>query len=166
MLAKKNERPKIYLAVVLSIVLLVVLYFRYGHKKPTHTAASARSKPGVVTRLDVPQIQLPNLKGTQQSKPATKASKPFITRDIFRPLKGLPLKGEAKRNRQKTPKLTAPLKLKGTIIGGENSVAVINDQFVHAGDRIGGYRVVRIGEKKVLLDSGDDQIALEILKNE
>jgi hypothetical protein len=165
MLAKKNERPKIYLGVALSIVLLVVLYFRYAHKKPTHAAAPARVKPGV-ERLHVPQIQLPHLKSATRPKASVNASRRIIPRDIFRPLKGPLPKGQAHRQVQKASKAVPPLKLTGTIVGGEEPMAVINGQFVHTGDRIGEYRVVTIGEKKVLLDSGEDQIALEILKNE
>jgi hypothetical protein len=44
-------------------------------------------------------------------------------------------------------------------------VALINDQFVRTGDRIGKHSVLRIGEKDVLLGSGIQTYRLKIRKD-
>ena len=165
MAEKRTGQPKIYLVVGLSIVLVVVAYFRFFHKKATHAPAPARSKAGLA-RLDVPQIQIPNPYKTQLGKLLVKESARSVTRDIFKPLKAALQKGEAQTREQQPSKPTVSLKLKGTIVGGEKAIAVINDQFVRTGDWIGEYKVVKIGKKDVLLDSGNEKIKLEMVKDE
>ncbi len=54
------------------------------------------------------------------------------------------------------------LELNGTIVGGNNPVAIINNQFLRTGEWIGGYQVVKIDKYKVLLSSGDYQKVLEV----
>ena len=56
------------------------------------------------------------------------------------------------------------LTLKGTITGGENSIAVINDKFVYIGDRIGDYEVITIGNDEVVLTSETHSMVLKVLK--
>lgn len=56
------------------------------------------------------------------------------------------------------------LTLKGTITGGENPIAVINDMFVYTGDRIGDYEVVAIGKDEVVLTSDTHSMVLKVLK--
>lgn len=162
---KKPERVKIYLIIGLSIVLAVVVYFRLLHKKTTHAAAPAQSKPGL-TRLTVPQTQLPNLQAAQSAKQAIRESNRAIARDIFRPLKSPPPPEENQLHEESLLMPRAEFKLKGTIVGGGSPIAIINDQFVRTGDWISSFKVVRIGPKEILLDSGHEKIALEMVKNE
>jgi type II secretory pathway component PulC len=58
------------------------------------------------------------------------------------------------------------LKLKGVIVGDKHSIAIINDKFVRTGERINGYRVVRIAEKEVLLKSGNKTVKLRLANND
>ena len=58
------------------------------------------------------------------------------------------------------------LKLKGVIVGGKHSIAIINDKFVRTGERINGYRVLQIAEKEVLLKSGNKTIKLRLANND
>jgi type II secretory pathway component PulC len=58
------------------------------------------------------------------------------------------------------------LKLKGVIVGANHSLAIINDKFVRTGERINGYRVIRIGEKEVLLRSGNKTVKLRLASND
>jgi len=160
---KKPERVKIYLIIVLSIVLIVVVYFRFFHKKTTHAAVPARYK-AQVARLVVPQVQLPNVQTAKQPEMSALESHRAMTRDIFKPLKAPPLKKEVQQVKQKPSKPTVSLKLKGTIVGGEKPIAVINDQFVHTGDWIAEYQVVRIAKDGVFLSSDAHQMVLKVLK--
>lgn len=93
---------------------------------------------------------------------------PASIRDIFSPLNSPPRaektseEKEVERSDPPPPSFT----LKGTIVGGRNPIAIIDDQFVRPGDWVGEYRVVKIGKKEVVLDSDYGQVVLEILKNE
>ena len=160
---KKPERVKIYLIIALSIVLIVVVYFRIFHKKKTHAAVPARYK-AQVARLVVPQVQLPNVQTAKKPEGAVPESSRAMTRDIFKPLKAPPPKKDIQQAKQKPSKPTVSLKLKGTIVGGEKPIAVINDQFVHTGDWIAEYQVIRISKDKVLLSSDTHQMVLQVLK--
>jgi hypothetical protein len=160
---KKSERVKIYLIVILSTVLIVVVYFRFFHKKTTHAAVPARYK-AQVARLVVPQVQLPNVQTAKQPEMSAPESNRAVTRDIFKPLKAPPPQKDVQQLKQKPSKPTVSLKLKGTILGGEQPIAVINDQFVHAGDWIAEYQVVRIAKDEVVLSSDAHQMVLQVLK--
>jgi type II secretory pathway component PulC len=59
---------------------------------------------------------------------------------------------------------TPSLKLKGVIVGGSNSVASINGKLLRLGERIDGYQIVRIEEKRVFLRSGNRTFKLELAK--
>jgi len=94
---KITQRQKIYLIVVLLIVLSVVVYFGFFHKKLRHVAAQARSEVNFAP-LDMPKIQLLQPLRAQQPELLANASKRAIARDIFRPLKAHPGQGAIRLN--------------------------------------------------------------------
>jgi len=167
----------------LALVLMVVVYFRFIHKKKVTPAVPRISAPAASPRFDIPQIKIPDLQNAQSRKSLSKESMRAPVRDIFAPLKlqkkvkskpigRKPSKVKSKPTRRK-PSKTLPskvkskppgpkLKLKGTIVGGERAIAIINDQFVHTGDRIGEYKVVRIGKKEVLLSYDTKEVTLKV----
>jgi hypothetical protein len=53
--------------------------------------------------------------------------------------------------------------LKGTIVDGQQAIAIIGDQFVRVGDQIGEFQVENIAEDAVLLGSSDQKIVLVVL---
>ena len=159
---KKVERIKIYFIIGLSIVLVVIVYIRFFHKKATHAAVPSRDQASLA-RLAVPQVQLPNLQEGKRSEMARHESRRSIPRDIFEPIKAPPPKKETQRQPEKPLRPAVSLKLKGTITGGENAMAVINDKFVYPGDSIGEYQVVTIGEDEVILTSDTHQMVLKVL---
>jgi len=163
MAEKKSERVKIYLIFALSIVLIVVVYFRFFHKKKTHAAVPARYK-AQVARLVVPQVQLPKAPRARNPEGAVPEPKLAKVRDIFKPLKAPPPKKDIQKTKQKPSKATLSLKLKGTILGGNKPIAVINDRFVHTGDWIADYQVVSIAKDEVALSSNAHQMVLKVLK--
>jgi len=58
------------------------------------------------------------------------------------------------------------LQFKGSIISQHQSVAIINGEFIHVGDRVNGYTVRSISEKKVDIDTGRGLLSLELVKHE
>ena len=99
------------------------------------------------------------------------ASKPPAAeiRDIFKPFEAAPSEKEPEPVKEAPPAAEKPapvLRLKGVIVGGKKPLAIINDQFVGRGDRIGDFRVVSIGSNIVRLDSGEQKIVLEMVTHE
>ena len=86
-------------------------------------------------------------------------------RDIFSPLIA-PKKATYQPDEQGQSSPIENLKLTGTIIGGRNPIAIIDEQFIREGDWISEYKVVRIRKKDILLESDDGKIALEMMKND
>ena len=163
---KKNKRAKTYIVIGLALVLMVVVYFRFIDKKKVTPAVSRISAPAASPRFDIPQIKIPDLQNAQSRESLSKESMRAPIRDIFAPLK-LKKKVKIRPTRRKSSKVKSKPpgpkpKLTGTIVGEERAVAIINDQFVHTGDWIGEYKVVRIGEKEVLLSYGTREIVLKM----
>lgn len=63
-------------------------------------------------------------------------------------------------------KIKQAFKFKGAIIYGEQAVAVINNRFIHMGDRVNGLEVIKILENEVYLKTRRDNIKLELLSYE
>jgi len=161
---KKNKPIQIYIVIGLSLVLVIMGYFRFIHNKSIseddHTlpAAGPANFDIALIAIDKPQ------KNSMHALPANKPLSIYI-RDIFVPLKSQ-ADAEIQSTRQ-TPS-TIPvlsLKLKGTIVGGRIPIAIINDQFVRVDDVIANYKVVKIVENRVFLTSGNHQKVLEVLNN-
>ena len=164
---KPTARIKIYLVVGLGLVLAALAY-RYVKTKAVSTGNFAPT-PATATVSDIPDLSLFNKESFQTTRLATltvKEPRRDSVRDVFAPLRSLPKgKSLAPRNRG-TQRRTTSLKLRGVIVGGNNSIAIINDKFVRIGDRIDGYRVVRIEAKEVFLKSGNKTLKLELASNE
>jgi hypothetical protein len=161
---KKREQVKIVVLVLVSIVFVIVGYFRFTHKKPgaVKNQPPARIQPGQPAispvSITIPQpTRIPESTGVEPM--------PAVTRDIFSPMEtgspGKPLSGSPDVS-QSPPDLD----LEGTIVGGEKPMAIINNQFLGVGQWIAGYQVMRIGKNGVLLVSGNRKIELEMAKDE
>ena len=159
---KKNDQIKNYIVIGLAVVFLLVGYFRFVHKKLTHDPGPKPST-APVSRLQHPQVDpktSPNARiaKVQFGEPPRKDLK-----DIFAPVK--PQVMEESQPAKPQPSRPVPsFTLGGTIVGGKKPIAIINDKLVRTGDMIGDYRVVRIGKKGVVLDSGNKQIRLTMVK--
>ena len=160
----RSERLKLYIVIALVIVSAVVAYFRFFYKK---AAPQAKPSPAAVApgQFKMPEIQIKDaLARRRQTMPKYELAHAII-RDIFEPSKSLkksspPLPGQNPDVSEAVPSF----RLKGTIMGGGSPVAIVNDQFVRPGERIGEFKVIRIGENEVLLDSGEKKIRLELVQ--
>jgi type II secretory pathway component PulC len=158
---KKKEKIKIYVVTVLTLVLMVLAYFRFIHKEST---VVANIEPGTELHagVDVLQAKIGNPAANVQPylASAKEPARAFI-RDIFAPVKPLPQK-KRQPAEQKPAKPPPSLTLRGTIVGGGKPIAIINDKILRQGDRIDGFKVVKIGKKEVLLRSTRDQLELKL----
>jgi hypothetical protein len=161
---KKSEQIKLFLLLGGCLLFVLVGYFRSVPKKPPAAAARTLSDvpPGQmqVPRVEIempPKVQIPQ-------EPAEKLL-PASVRDIFSPAASTPgAKGPF--GLEAPAQQLSAMMLKGTIVGGGKPLAIINDQFVGQGEWIGKYQVIGIGKNEVVLDSGQHQIKLEIVKDE
>ena len=161
---KKNKPIQIYIVIGLSLILVIMGYFRFIHNKSIfeddHTLPAAGPAKFDIASIEINKPQ----KNSMHALPANEPSSIYI-RDIF-----VPLKSQAAAEIQSTKQTpsTTPvlsLKLKGTIVGGGIPIAIINDQFVRVGDVIANYKVVKIVGNRVFLTSGNYQKILEVLNN-
>lgn len=159
---KKNNQIKNYIVIGLCVVFVLVGYFTFVHKKPTHDAGPTPST-APIARLQVPQVDAKTRSDARTGK--VQVAEPLRKNliDIFAPVKS-PVKAESQPAKIEQSRPVPSFTLGGTIVGGKKPIAIINDQLVHTGDMIGDYRVVSIGKKGVLLDSGNKQIPLTMVK--
>ena len=171
MAVNKKDRIKIYVVAVLAVALVVNGYFRiFRSKKGAATASTPVPTQQTPAVVEVPGINIgpPKTDAVKKSfQPALNADLLAAARNIFAPMV-VPQKAQPPAPPPETEKEkpVPQFKLKGTIVGGKNPIAIIDDEFVRQGDWIGDFQVVMIGKKTVELDSGDKAITLEILKNE
>ena len=152
------DQFKVYLVYALAAILCISVYIRFVHSRLWSTGSS--SAP--LVSMSIP-LTPPNRVEEPQMAPLFEDPPPFVTRDIFAPLRTL----TAPKSKSEKPQEQAPtFRLRGTIVGGQRPLAIIDDQFVRVGDRIGDYNVVRIRKKDVLLMSDRTKLHLEIRKGE
>ncbi len=160
------DQIKKYIVIGLSLVLAIVGYFRLIHSKIQseeiiNPSLSDSSAPEVEMQIVEP------VTWQQKDWHARLAAEPMrpLRRDIFFPAK--PLKSLKVRPVAKMPQKPAPkLKLRGTVVGGDEPIAIIDDQFIRTNEWIAGYKVIWIGPKMVVLHSGEKKLILELLQND
>jgi len=62
--------------------------------------------------------------------------------------------------------ISQDLNFTGSILSRNSAVAIINNEFIHVGDKVNGYKVASISEKQVTIDTGRGKIILEIMTHE
>jgi hypothetical protein len=164
---KSTGRIKMYLVVGLALVLAALVY-RYLHAKAARNR-SISPPPATATLSEMPA--LPDLYPERQQKTQVERSnirelRRLFVRDIFAPAKSLPRAKHPTEKGRPVERQVTSLKLRGVIVGEKHSIAIINDKFVRTGERINGYRVVRIAEKEVLLKSGNKTVKLRLVNND
>ena len=165
--SKSTGRIKIYLIVGLALVLAALVY-RYLHARAAQNRSIA-PPPATATVSEVPE--LPDLYPERQRKTQVERSnirelRRLFVRDIFAPGRSLPKARRPTKKGGPVQRQVTSLKLRGVIVGGQHSIAIINDKFVRTGERINGYRVVRIAEKEVWLKSGNKTVKLRLASND
>ena len=164
----KREKIKFFIVIGLALIMVIVAYFRFWHKKGIPAPDWLAAKPSQTGQVatDITSDRQPD---AQVSDRPTDVVLPSVKRDIFRPVKIPP--ADAGRPRKNKPAKSKPtpvpkFKLGGTIVSGGESIAIINDLFLRTGDFIAAYKVVRIEENKVQLVSGKKNIELKMINDE
>ena len=164
---KNTERIKIYVVIGLSLAFGMVGYFRFIYQKAEADVKSSEPVE-VPPKIDLSSVQ-PIIQGRKQlNKELSTESFQPIARNIFAPLTN-PKRANAYKMQSMNPEkqqLIPALRLKGTIVGGEGPIAIVNDTFLRTGDEIAGFKVVWIGTKTIMMEAGEQKLALEMLKVE
>ena len=173
--------------VFVSLGFITMVYFTFFHKKKPgskpvgiiRTIENIRTAARIITGSNDKQVLPPSV----PKKPDIVAAlfQPDIV-DIFNPspeIKKIFVKKEVKVEKEPVIKEKKPamskeekamirqaLVFKGSVLHGTSAVAIINDAFIHVGDRINGFKVSAISENEVLIDTGEGMIKLEIMKYE
>ena len=168
--AKKKEKIRIVIVIGLLIVLILVAYFRFFFKKGTSDDPKSVAGPAVRSNIAVVKIPLQNKISIPGPKTRPKEGLgregplPLWIRDIFTAPE-VPEKFKAKSQEGSVPESVPSFTLKGTIVGGRNPLAIIDNHFVSQGDMIGDYRVVEIAKNRVRLDRNGHLVVLDVIKS-
>lgn len=178
---ERSEKIKLYLVIALAVAAVILAYFRFIHKK-NDTGVNTTSPPSAELKFDIQQIVRP--KARRRQAPRLPLHEPLSgdIRDIFAPVKPAiepkppiqtkqapALVNTVKQapapidTAKQTPALAVTLELKGTILGGNKPIAIINGKFVRTGEKIGGYEVVRITPNTAYLRAGRHQKVIKVL---
>jgi type II secretory pathway component PulC len=159
-----SSKSKVSLVIGLAIVLLICIYFRFIHAKVKDSTENQTPSPPPTLSLEVPQVEKDQPAPTELSEKVPEALQEFV-RNMFSPQSLTGRKPQAKAVK-KTEEERPSFELKGTIVGKQRPIAIIDDQFVRTGDWIDDYQVAHIGKKEVILASGNKKIRLEMIKND
>jgi hypothetical protein len=161
---KTQQRVKIYIVIVLSLLFFAIGYFRFIHGRPG-VPKERTGEPGasVATELRTANVSA--------SVPAGRILENFHEppraklRNIFAPAIAA---GNVNRSASavlETPKPPTSLKLTGTIVGGRKPIAIINGRLLRSGDRIDGFQVVAITGNRVFLKGEGGRVMLNVLES-
>ena len=162
---KTADQIKMYIVIGLSLAFALVGYLRLIHGK-TEPEATTPSPADSTAPESEKQIVEP-ITWQQADWHVRLAAEPVrpLKRDIFRP--AIDLKSRKSEPLvAKSAVLIPKLKLRGTVVGGEKPIAIIDDTFIRKDEWIAGYKVVWIGKRAVVLSSGENKLVLELLPND
>ncbi len=137
---KTTERIQVYVVIGLALVFVIIGYFQLFHKK---TNAEAKSITDVESE---PEFNLSSIESKIKSRLQVGEKSFFesfqpIARDIFTSLKS-PDKVEVPKMQNEKLKPLPSLDLKGTIVGSERSIAIVDDKYLRIVDLVDGFEVV------------------------
>jgi hypothetical protein len=167
----RSEKIKLYLVIALAVAAAVLAYFRFIHKTNDVVVNTTRP-PSEKVKFDIHQIAKTQARRRRAPRLPLDAPLNEGIKDIFAPvipvieprppIQTKPEKAALNAAKQ-TPAPVGALVLKGTILGGNKPIAIINDKFVRIGETIGGYEVVRITPNTAYLRAGSHQKVIEVL---
>ena len=178
---EKSEKIKLYLVIALAVAAVILAYFRFIHKKNDGVVNTTRP-PSEEVKFDIHQIAKTSARRRRAPRLPLDDSLSGGIRDIFVTVIPViepepPVRTKQKKapsdtakkepapldTARQTPAPVVTLELKGTILGGNKPIAIINDKFVRIGEKIGGYEVVRITPNTAYLRAGRHQKVIEVL---
>jgi hypothetical protein len=168
-----RDRIKLYIVIGLSVLFVLVGYFRFFHGKIALPAFDQRIMGGLPAQVAVPVLDTKGL--PPEPKAVEMAPEPVVAklRDIFAPWKE-PIVETAQPAASaaqvapvvaaEQPKASPSFTLTGTIVGGRIPLAFINGRSLRLGDKIEGFQIVTITREQVTLLGEGQKVQLNVLK--
>jgi len=150
-----GKRVKLYIVIGLSVLFVVVGYFRFFHGKAAFPFGS-QSGAGAPVQDPAPAIAVKALHPAVKAVEAVPGLPRTALRDIFEP-------GKQTAAEAQLPAVQS-LKLTGTIIGGKKPLAFINGRTLQLGEKIEGFQVISITREQVTLAGEGRKILLNVLE--
>jgi len=155
-----KEKIKWSLVAILSVILLMVLYFNL---KPSRSGETTLALQGEVAEaLDhsispLPEKEvMPSLEALMEKAETTNPVVPLLIQDIF----SFASRKNGPDSAMMDPSAIDEFVLKGTIIDGDNSVAFLNEETVALGDTFNGFTVVEITADKAVIKNEEEEKTL------
>ena len=155
-----KEKIKWSLVAMLSVILLMVLYFNF---KPSRSGEKTLALQGQIAEaLDhsissLPEKEImPSLETLMEKDETTSPAVPMLIQDIF----SFASRKNGPDSAVIDPSEIDEFVLKGTIIDGDNSVAFLNDETVALGDTFNGFTLVEITADKAVIKNEEEEITL------
>lgn len=162
MASQSSDKRKAYLLILMVGIAALVAYFRFFREPEAAVYHAPESETVQPEARPDPVVETLSRRPGRVERRRARPPAADIARDIFAPAGPLP---EAKASRpapaSRPPAVT--LTLNGTIVDGQESLAIINNQFVKQGQIIDGYRVQKITADKVYLSSGQHRKVLVVM---
>ena len=148
-----GKRVKLYIVIGLSILFVVVGYFRFFHGK---TASPVGDPIGAGAPVEVTAVDVKALHSEVKAVKDVPGPPQAALRDIFEP---------GKQTAAEAQHAAVPsLKLTGTIIGGKKPLAFINGRTLRLGEKIEGFQVISITREQVTLAGEGRKLLLNVLE--
>lgn len=156
-----TEKHKLYVLIIMVLIAGVIGYFRFlqppaaaGKQTPvSESTGSQVNDLAVVPGPTQVQNRVPAKQNVQQLQ---------ISRNIFEPAGPLPV-SSLPQPAVSVHTAEVDIILSGTITGDQSSIAIINNQFMRRGQKLGKYQIMRITPDRVYLSCGDEQRVLDVL---
>jgi len=155
-----KEKIKWSLVAILSVVLIVVLYFNL---KPSRSGENTIALQGQVAEaLDhtIPSLPekdiMPSLEALTVKEGTNSPAVPQLIQDIF----SFGSRKNGPDSALVDPSGIDEFVLRGTIIDGDNSVAFLNNETVALGDTFNGFTLVEITADKAVIRNEEEEITL------
>ncbi|MBC8442441.1 MAG: hypothetical protein H8D87_22490 [Deltaproteobacteria bacterium] len=129
-----------------------------GSDPAGNTAFSVQPFKSIIPNIFEPpdSVKFVPKKEKEEPKPIADAVKSLVKK-IVEPS---PLSDQEKES------ISQDFQFTGSILSSKGAVAIINDEFIHVGDIVNGYKVASISEQQVFIDTGRGTIILEIMTYE
>jgi hypothetical protein len=161
MAVKIAEKHKLYVLIIMVFIAVVIGYFRFLHPSAATGKQTPASEPTGVQADDLSAVPGPTQ--VQSRRPAQRSVPQLqISRNIFEPAGPLPVSAMPP-TAPSVPAAEVDITLSGTIIGDHSSIAIINNQFMRRGQKLGKCQIMRITADRVYLACGDEQRVLDIV---
>lgn len=155
-----KEKIKWSLVAILSVLLIMVLYFNLKPSRSGETALALQGQVAEALDHGMPTLPekdiLPSLDGLMEKDETTSPVLPLLIQDIF----SFASRKNAPDSAMMGPSEIDEFVLRGTIIDGDNSLAFLNDETVALGDTFNGFTVTEITADKAVIKNEKEEITL------